>query len=51
MTRVYLFVLVVVSVIGSGSLVFAADKVDYPAKIAVAKAGIEELAAKVGNYP
>ena len=51
MTRMYLFVLIMVSVICSGSLAFAADKIDYPAKIAAAKTGIEELAAKVGNYP
>lgn len=51
MTRVYLMVLVVMAVIGCGSLGGAADKIDYPAKIAAAKSDIEELAAKVGNYP
>lgn len=51
MTRMYIFVLAMVSVIVSGSLTFAADKIDYPARIAAAKTGIEELAAKVGNYP
>ncbi|MDK9716340.1 MAG: hypothetical protein OEL57_00355 [Trichlorobacter sp.] len=51
MPRIYLFVLAFVSVISCGSLSFAADKIDYPAKIAAARAGIEELAVKVGNYP
>lgn len=29
----------------------AADKVDLPAQIATAKTSVEEIAAKVGNYP
>lgn len=29
----------------------AADKVDFPAQIAAAKASIDDIAAKVGNYP
>lgn len=51
MTRAHLIVFIIVSVISCGSIGCAADKVDYPAKIAAAKAAIEELAAKVGNYP
>lgn len=51
MTRIHLVVLIIMTVIGCGSLGSAADKTDYPAKIAAAKSGIEELAAKVGNYP
>lgn len=51
MTRAHLIVFIMVSVISCGSICCAADKVDYPAKIAAAKVSIEELAAKVGNYP
>ena len=51
MTRIHLLALLMVSVIGCGSLTFAADKIDYPARIAAAKTAIEETAAKVGNYP
>ncbi|MCE1225849.1 MAG: hypothetical protein LWW87_05080 [Geobacteraceae bacterium] len=51
MTRAYIVVFIMVSVISCGSICCAADKVDYPAKIAAAKTTIEELAAKVGNYP
>ena len=51
MTRAHLIVFIMVSVISCGSICCAADKVDYPAKIAAAKVAIEELAAKVGNYP
>ena len=51
MTRAYIVVFIMVSVISYGSICCAADKVDYPAKIAATKTTIEELAAKVGNYP
>lgn len=51
MTRMHRFVLIIVGLIGSVSLSLAADKLDYPARIAAAKTSIEELAAKVGNYP
>lgn len=51
MTRAHLIVFIVVSVIICGSICWAADKVDYPARIAAAKTATEDLAAKVGNYP
>ena len=38
-------------VLRTGLPAVAADKVDLPAQIATAKTSVEEIAAKVGNYP
>lgn len=45
------FLTAVALVLLCGLSAVAADKIDLPAQIAAAKASVEDIAAKVGNYP